>query len=123
MRCVLFDAIMGDVDHFVKADTDGVSFTRPQSRLPIEWRYGEWKVESDGKQHIVIAKKVYWAEGKIVAKGMRVRKLSKAAFKRWYVGDVPCQDQIQLQSWKKGTLAPAWRVQRRHGTKVERGPS
>lgn len=120
VRCVLFDAIMGDVAHFVKADTDSVSFSRPQPHLPLsKWKYGAWKIESDGEYHIVVAKKVYWTPKKIVAKGMRTRKLSRAAFERWHKGDVPVQEQIQLQSWKKGALAPAWRVQRRRGTRVE----
>lgn len=118
VRCVLFDAIMGDPSHFVKADTDSVSFTREQA-LPISsWRYGAWKVESAGDYHIVVAKKVYWSSEKVAAKGMRLRQLSRAAFERWYKGQVPKQTQIQLQSWKK-RLAPTWKAQERRGTAVD----
>jgi hypothetical protein len=118
VRCVVFDAIMQDPEHFVKADTDSVSFTRPVT-LPISpWRYGAWKIESDGDFHIVVAKKVYFSEEKHAAKGMRTKGLTRDDYERWFLGDVPVQDQVQLESWRKGQPEPRWRIQRRRGTRV-----
>lgn len=117
IRCVLYDAIMADPDHFVKADTDSVSFTRPQ-KLPVSsWQYGKWKVESAGAFHIVIAKKVYWTAKHTVCKGLRTKGMGRRLFERWSLGEIPVQTQIQLVSWKKG-VAPSWRVQRRRGTHI-----
>lgn len=121
VRCVLFDAIMQDPDAFVKADTDSVSFTRPQKLTISSWKYGAWKCESAGDFHIVVAKKVYWSSEKTTAKGMRVRDLRRAHMERWYKGDVPLQNQVQLQSWKGGVLAPSYRRRPRHGTAVDTG--
>jgi hypothetical protein len=122
VRTIVFDAIMRDPSHFVKADTDSVSFTRAQ-RLPISpWRYGAWKVEARGAFHIVIGKKVYWCADKTTAKGLRVRELDRAAFERWHAGQEPVQSQTQLQSFKKGTLAPSWEVRTRRGTRIDTTP-
>lgn len=118
VRTTIFDAIMLAPDSFVKADTDSVAFTHPVE-LPIStWRYGAWKIESDGDEHIVVAKKVYWSEKKHAAKGMRIKHLTGPDYERWYLGDVPEQEQVQLMSWRKGVLAPTWRVQKRRGTAV-----
>lgn len=119
VRCVVYDTIMRDPDHFIKADTDSVSFTRKQNGIPLsKWRYGAWKCESAGDFHIVIAKKVYYSASKIVAKGMRVKALTKRDFLRWERGIVPVQKQVQLVNFK-ASLAPAWRVQKRRGTGVD----
>lgn len=119
VRTVLYDAIMGDPDHFVKCDTDSVSFTRPQTLLISPWRYGDWKLVTDGKRDIVIGKKVYWSTGKgATCKGLRVKQLKRRDFERWFAeGTPPNQTQVQLLSWKK-SLAPLWRVQERSGTRV-----
>jgi hypothetical protein len=117
VRCTVFDAIMQAPDAFVKADTDSVSFSRPIA-LPISsWRYGEWKIESAGDFHIVVAKKVYWSASKHAAKGLRIRELTREDYERWHLGQVPSQEQIQLVNWKKGP-APKWRSQTRRGTAV-----
>lgn len=118
VRCVVYDAIMADPEHFIKADTDSVSFTRKQPQLPLDKdRYGAWKLEADGEFHIVVAKKVYWSANKKAAKGMNVDKLRKRDFVAWFKGRVPLQHQRQLQSFKK-RLAPTWTFRDRHGTGV-----
>lgn len=119
VRCVIYDAIMQDPDHFVKCDTDSVSFTRAQTFPISPWRYGDFKCENDGRRDIVIGKKVYWSEGKgATCKGLRVKQLTRRDYERWFAdGTPPVQTQVQLLSWKK-SLAPLWRVQERSGTKV-----
>lgn len=124
VRCAIYRAAMTDPEHFVKADTDSVAFTRPQPQLPISpFRYGDWKLESDGDEHIVIGKKVYWSiapdgpgSGKIVCKGLRVRELTRKDFERWYADRIaPVQEQVQLQTWKRD-LRPSWKRAERRGT-------
>lgn len=118
VRCQLYDAIMTDPEHFIKADTDSVTFSRANAALPIhKTTYGKWKLESDGAEHIVIAKKVYWQPDKTVAKGLHTRELSREHYERWFHGDVPSQKQTQLQSWRVA-LKPTWRVRDRKGTRV-----
>lgn len=126
VRCKVYDAIMGDEEHFVKADTDSVSFTRPQRSLRLSaWEYGLWKLESDGALHIVIGKKVYWSEaaigpgsGKVACKGLRIKQLSRTDFERWYAQhEAPTQQQVQLQTWKRA-IAPTYARQQRRGTRT-----
>lgn len=123
VRCKLFDAIMLAPDDFLKADTDSVCFTRPV-KLPIsEWKYGRWKLESEGERHIIIGKKVYarfdgkeraW---KFVCKGLHTKRLTVADFERWFKsGKVPEQQQMQLLSFKSSSLAPSYRPVKRKGT-------
>jgi hypothetical protein len=82
-------------------------------------RYGAWKVEEEGKRHLVIAKKVYFnqASGKGSAKGMNVKRLSAADFRAWYDGDVPEQHQVQRRNFSEVMAgAEMYRAQTRRGT-------
>lgn len=116
VRVLVYDAIMTDPRAFLKADTDGVTFSRPNHALAIHpTRYGRWKIESAGERHIIIAKKVYWTQQKTAAKGLHTRDLTEADFRAWLQGKAPVQRQMQLQSWRV-TLGPSWRVRVRAGT-------
>jgi hypothetical protein len=122
VRCRIYRAAMRDPDYFVKADTDSVSFAREQSWPDLDpHRYGAWKCEASGDYTIVVAKKVSWSAAKTTAKGMRTKTLTQSDFERWIAGQVPVQEQIQLQSWRKGNLAPTWKPQARSGTAVDAG--
>ena len=127
VRIVVREAALVMPDAFVYADTDCVAFTRPAPHLKIDpKRYGDWKLETEGKEHTFIAKKVYYGldndgkEGKH-AKGGRMKELTKKDFDLWFEGKPPEQDQLQRNNFiKTVTGAPMFRTQKRKGTDVSK---
>ena len=126
VRCQVYEAIMTLPEFFLKADTDSVCFSRPNPYLMLDPRaYGKWKLEHDGAEHVIITKKVYAVrEGddvKIVCKGLSTRKLTWDTMMEWYeTRNAPVQEQVQLQSWKKGvgSDAPMFAKMTRKGTQT-----
>lgn len=92
--------------NFLYADTDCVVFDRPVS-LPVDrLKYGFWKVEEAGERYWIITKKVYakiegsWdAKHARHAKGMNVKRLTKADFAAWAKGVAPRQRQLQRNNF------------------------
>lgn len=103
VRLVVRHYALADADHFIYADTDCLVFSRDVNFLEINpTRYGAWKRETDGKDYIIIGKKVYWGEDDTLhAKGLRVRELSKKDFEAWLKGQPPTQRQIQRNNFVK----------------------
>ncbi len=126
VRCRVYRAAMSSEDSFLKADTDSVSFSRPNPFLECDPReYGKWKLEYDGAEHYIIAKKVYavkiGTEVKVVCKGLSTKRLTWEHFERWFSsGEAPVQAQTQLQGWRKGLgiHAPMFARIERKGTNV-----
>lgn len=107
------------------ADTDCVIFDRDMTRqLDIHpSRYGAWKIEEEGTEYRIIAKKVYQEVkpgGERKAKGLNVKRLTDDEFAAWYEGDVPEQEQTQVQNFLQVMQgAEMFRTQVRHGTAIE----
>ena len=106
------------------ADTDCVVFDSDVTALldTDAKRYGAWKIEEQGAQYQIIAKKVYanLETGAGHAKGLNVRKLTPHDFNEWYQGRAPVQDQVQRQNFMQVMRgAEMYRNQRRSGTRVE----
>jgi hypothetical protein len=121
VRMVVRRAALLNPAAWLYADTDCVMYSEPMGHLLDidQRRYGAWKVEEEGKRHLVIAKKVYFnqASGKGSAKGMNVRRLSAADFRAWYDGDVPEQHQVQRRNFSEVMAgAEMYRAQTRRGT-------
>ena len=130
VRMVLRRAILLDPDAWLYADTDCVVFSRDVTAyLDIDAkRYGAWKIEEAGTPFLIIAKKVY-AEidgDKRSAKGMNVKRLTADDFARWYEGNEPAQDQVQINNFLSVLCgAEMYRSQHRRGTRIEaqQGPA
>lgn len=125
VRMVLRRAILIDPGAWLYADTDCVVFDRDVTvHLDIDAkRYGAWKIEESGTRFLIIAKKVYAEVGgdKRSAKGMNVKRLSADDFARWFEGDEPIQDQIQINNFLSVLVgADMYRKQTRRGTSVEK---
>lgn len=129
VRMVVRRAALVDPEAWLYADTDCVVFTRDVARLlDIDaTRYGAWKVEAEGDEYRIIAKKVYAEVGFDTddrtanrrAKGLNVRKLSDRDFEEWINGTVPRQTQVQRQSFMKVMQGSEMYVERlRRGTAV-----
>lgn len=105
VRMVVRRAALLDPDSWLYADTDCVMFKQTQTAaLDIHAkRYGAWKIEEEGTEFLIAAKKVYTsADGKTKhAKGMNVRRLTVEHFEKWLAGEAPIQTQIQRQSFVK----------------------
>lgn len=97
VRVLVRDAALYMPDNFLYADTDCVVFDRKARHLHIDpMRYGSWKIESAGEEHIIIGKKVTWREnGGATAKGLIVKNLSKKDMLEWLAGKIPVQIQTQ----------------------------
>jgi hypothetical protein len=126
-RMVLRRAILIKPESWLYADTDCVVFDSDvTASLDIHpKRYGAWKVEEAGTEYMVIAKKVYAEIGgdkpKRSAKGLHVRKLTEADFRRWYEGEAPEQDQVQINNFLAMLdSAEMYRGQHRKGTATEK---
>jgi hypothetical protein len=125
VRMVLRRAILIAPDAWLYADTDCVVFDRDLTdKLDIDGkRYGAWKIEESGTPFRIIAKKVY-AEidgDKRSAKGMNVKRLSADDFARWFEGDEPVQDQLQINNFLSVVVgAEMYRKQTRRGTAIEK---
>lgn len=90
-------------DTWLYADTDCVMFRDSQtSRLDIDQkRYGAWKIEEEGTEFLIAAKKVYASSDGNTrhAKGLNVRKMRTEDFERWVAGAPPEQVQAQRQNF------------------------
>ncbi len=124
VRMVLRRVALLNPDSWLYADTDCIVFDSDMTAaLDIDAkRYGAWKIEEAGTPYRIIAKKVY-AEidgPHRSAKGLNVRRLSAQDFARWFEGDEPVQDQIQINNFLSVLVgADMYRAQRRRGTAVE----
>ena len=100
VRCIVRDAANYMPDNFLYADTDCVVFDKKAHHLHLDpLRYGSWKVESTGDEHIIIGKKVHWKEnGGATAKGLIVKNLTKQDMLDWLAGKLPVQVQTQRQN-------------------------
>lgn len=115
VRCMTYRAAMLAPVAFVKADTDSVAFSRPVD-LPLSpTRYGDWKVEYEGIDAIVMAKKMYaTASGTVRAKGLPRKQLRYADFEAWYQrGIVPERDVVQLLGITKMDEANQYKILKR----------
>lgn len=124
VRMVLRRAVLLNPVAWLYADTDCIVFSEDMtSELDIHARrYGAWKIEEEGTEFRIIAKKVYsnMDATKRSAKGMNVRKLSADDFARWFEGDEPTQNQIQLNNFLAVLVgADMFRAQERSGTRIE----
>jgi hypothetical protein len=137
VRMVLRRAALLMPDAWLYADTDCVVFSSDVSALlDIDAkRYGAWKIEEAGALYEIIAKKVYTEletldpasfvgpdnpKLKRSAKGLHVKKLSSADFDRWFHGEAPEQNQVQLQTLLSVLCgAEMYREQKRRGTLIE----
>jgi hypothetical protein len=103
VRMVVRRAALLSPDTWLYADTDCVMFSSDVTdRLNIDpGKYGAWKIEEQGTDYLIAAKKVYSsADGKTKhAKGMSVRKLTTGDFEKWIAGAPPEQVQIQRQNF------------------------
>lgn len=101
VRMVLRRAIMFDSDAWLYSDTDCCIYSRAVD-LPIDpSKYGLWKVECEGDDYRIIAKKVYAAVdgSEMKAKGLTITKLSMQDFADWYDGKPPTIRQTQRQNF------------------------
>jgi hypothetical protein len=119
---IVWEAALADAEHFIKADTDSVAFTRPQAHLDVHpTRYGAWKLEFANRPFIVIGKKAYASIDMQVihAKGLHVKNLSLSDFENWLNGEPPRQEQLQKQGFRKFISGgPLFCLQKRRGTDI-----
>lgn len=123
VRCTVRDAANYMPDNFLYADTDCVGFDKKAHHLHLDpTRYGSWKVESTGDEHIIIGKKVNWKEnGGATAKGLIVKNLTKQDMLDWLAGKLPVQVQTQRQNILKFLGGrDMFRSQERKGTDVSK---
>lgn len=123
VRCTVRDAANYMPDNFLYADTDCVGFDKKAHHLHLDpTRYGSWKVESAGDEHIIIGKKVNWKEnGGATAKGLIVKNLTKQDMLDWLAGKLPVQVQTQRQNILKFLGGrDMFRSQERKGTDVSK---
>ena len=123
VRMVVRRAALLAPDAWLYADTDCVVFSEDvTAQLDIDpRRYGAWKVEEQGAEYRIIAKKVYQnvSTGQGHAKGMNVRRLTDAHFQAWLAGEAPVQDQIHRNNFVRVMAgAEMFRAQTRSGTKT-----
>ena len=123
VRMVVRRAALLAPDAWLYADTDCVVFSEDvTAQLDVDpRRYGAWKVEEQGAEYRIIAKKVYQnvSTGQGHAKGMNVRRLTDAHFQAWLAGEAPVQDQIHRNNFVRVMAgAEMFRAQTRSGTKT-----
>ena len=124
VRMVVRRAALLNPDAWLYADTDCVVFSEDVTdKLDIDSkRYGAWKIEEQGAEYRIIAKKVYQnvETGQGHSKGLNVKKLTATDFEQWYEGNPPVQEQVQRNNFVKTMLgAEMYRTQVRSGTSVE----
>lgn len=124
VRMVVRRAALISPETWLYADTDCVVFSSDVTKqLDIDpKRYGAWKIEEQGTEFQIIAKKVYanLATGKGSAKGMNVRRLTLTDFDDWYHAKPPIQKQVQRNNFLKVMNgSEMYRDQTRTGTRVE----
>lgn len=125
VRMVVRRAALLRPDSWLYADTDCVVFDSDVTDLldTDPKRYGAWKIEEQGTQYQIIAKKVYAniEAGVIHAKGLNTKRLTLSDVDAWYGGDAPVQDQVQRQNFLEVMRgAEMYRIQRRSGTRIEK---
>lgn len=124
VRMVVRQGALGAADHFIYADTDCLAFSAPVGHLVIDPRhYGDWKQESDGDEHIMIGKKIYYsADGSKHAKGLHIKNLERDDFEKWLRTDEPpTQTQTQRQNFVKFIAGQEmFRDLERKGTNVKK---
>ncbi len=123
VRMVMRRAILIDPEAWLYADTDCLMFSRDvTAHLDTDpLRYGAWKIEEAGAEYSIIDRKVYVsADGrKKAARGMDVRALTGEHFERWFDGQAPRQDQLQLTNFldvMRGAEMYVARSRRGHST-------
>lgn len=134
VRMVVRRAALLAPESWLYADTDCVVFSADvTSRLDIDAkRYGAWKIEEDGAEYRITAKKVYdevpdFESGPIEltklsrsAKGMNAKKLTIEDFENWHNGEPPIQQQVQRQNFllvmNGGEM---YKDQQRSGTRIK----
>lgn len=128
VRMVLRRVALLAPEHWLYADTDCVVFSCDMTdKLDIDKsRYGAWKIEESGTEYEIIAKKVYTQVAPDSekparhAKGLNVKRLTGDDFHRWFEGDAPVQDQIQINNFLAFTRGrDMYRTQKRSGTRIE----
>jgi hypothetical protein len=123
VRMVVRRAALKNPDAWLYADTDCVVFSENMTdQLDTDAkRYGAWKVEEEGTQFQIIAKKVYvnLETKKGSAKGMNVKRLTLHDFDLWFNGTPPVQQQTQRNNFLKVMQgAEMFKTQQRTGTSV-----
>ncbi len=100
------------------SDTDCSMFSRPVDLDVHPSRYGAWKLESNGDEHIIIDKKVYTGMGKTHVKGLHRAKISLDEMKMWHAGEfIPVQWQTQRNNFLKMIAGAAmFETRARRGT-------
>lgn len=121
VRVVMRRAILLAPDAWLYADTDCLAFDRPV-KLPLDpKKYGLWKIEESGTEYYIIEKKVYARKDGTLkhAKGMNVKRLDLEAFRRWYAGEPPVQEQTQRVNFVKFAAgADMFKSHRKMGQRV-----
>lgn len=126
VRIQVMKAALMDPEAFLYADTDACAFKRrvpALDRLIDPLRYGYWKLEADGDEHIFVTKKGYAnaESGEIHAKGLNLKDLTVDDFRDWFGGKVPVQTQVQRQALVRVLQGdPMFKDQQRQGTRIER---
>lgn len=128
VRMVVRRAALVAPDAFLYADTDCVIFDRDvTASLDVDpKRYGAWKVEEAGARYRIIAKKVYQevkegGGGKRSAKGLNVKRLTDDDFARWFEGEPPTQDQVQINNFLSVMAGATRESKRLQGVEMYRG--
>jgi hypothetical protein len=121
VRMVVRRAALTNPGAWLYADTDCVIFTEA-AQLDIDpGRYGAWKVECEGDEYRIIAKKVYAKtdNSEKHAKGLNVKKLTAEDFEKWARGEVPVQTQTHRNNLTKVLAGADMYIERvRKGTKI-----
>lgn len=121
IRMVVRRAALRAPAEWLYADTDCVMFSRPVALDCDARRYGAWKIEETGAQHLLIADKVYYNidKEKGHAKGLNVARLTREAFEKWFAGLPPEQTQVQRANFVKAMLGqPMFYERKRVGEKT-----
>ncbi|RJP44492.1 hypothetical protein C4587_01775 [Candidatus Parcubacteria bacterium] len=118
VRCKVRTAALLSPETFLYADTDSTVFSKPAPLTIHKTHYGDWKIEAEGVNYIILGKKIFYGEdGTTKAKGLMTRKLQKVDYEKWMLGDLPVQEQVQRNNLLKFlTGHDMFRLQERKGT-------
>jgi hypothetical protein len=120
VRMVLRRAALLAPAAWLYADTDCLVFAKPVALDIHPSRYGAWKVEEEGAEYMLIAKKVYSSgDGETRhAKGLNVSRLAVPQFVAWLEGRPPEQLQVQRVSFARHLSGePMFRELKKRGEK------
>lgn len=107
-RMMLRRAALSAPDAWLYADTDCCMYSRPVDLDVHPSRYGAWKEECAGVEHVIIDKKVYASSAGIHAKGLHRKKLDMNDMQLWFDGEfVPVQWQTQRVNFLKAMTGSA----------------